>query len=86
MFIYAPNGVVSGVCMSDPGNGLVVLRGCNGSDWQRWIAAPVGPSGFHAWTNRATYRILQSGAMGSQLVTVTPGMTSSGKGQWTFST
>jgi len=86
MFIYAPNGVVSGVCMSDPGNGLVVLRGCNGSDWQRWIAAPVGPSGFHTWTNRATYRILQSGAMGSQLVTVTPGMTSSGKGQWTFST
>ena len=85
MFFWAPTGVNLNLCMADPGNGRVVLRQCNGSDWQRWIAAPVGSTGFFTWTNRATHRILQSGAKGSQLVTVTPSATTSGNQEWKFS-
>ena len=85
MFFFAPNGVLSGMCMSDPGDGHVRLRGCNGSNWQRWIAAPVGSAGFFTWTNRATHRILQSGAKGAQLVTVAPSSGVSGNQMWKFS-
>lgn len=85
MFFWAPTGVNVNLCMADPGNGHVVLRVCNGSDWQRWIATPVGSAGFFTWTNRATHRILQSGAKGSQLVTVAPSATTSGNQQWKFS-
>jgi hypothetical protein len=66
MFVFAPGGVVSNMCASDPGNSHVVLRTCNGSNWQRWIPS----SGtIHSWTNRATHRILTGGAVGEQLVT-----------------
>jgi hypothetical protein len=85
MFFWAPTGVNLNLCVADPGNGHVVLRVCNGSNWQRWIAAPVGSTGFFTWTNRATHRILQSGAKGSQLVTVTPSATTSGNQEWKFS-
>lgn len=85
MFFFAPNGVITGMCMSDPGDGHVVLRGCNGSNWQRWIATQVGSTGYFTWRNRATGRILQSGAKGAQLVTVTPTATTSGNQQWKFS-
>jgi hypothetical protein len=71
MFVYAPFGFIVSMCAADPGNVRVVLRECNGSNWQRWIAAPVGSTGFFTWRNRATNRILQSGAKGAQLVTVT---------------
>ena len=84
MWIYAPNGVISNMCASDPGNGLVVLRGCNGSDWQRWISTPTSVAGFQTWTNRATHRILQSGALGAQLVTVTPPTTPTSSQAWKF--
>src|SRR6185295_4990640 len=53
--------------VTNPGNGHVVLRQCNGSDWQRWIATQVGTTSFFTWKNRATHRILQSGARGAQL-------------------
>ncbi len=85
MFFFAPNGVITNMCMSDPGDGHVRLRVCNGSNWQRWIAAEVGSSGYYTWTNRATHRILQSGAPGAQLVTVTPSATVSGNQRWKFS-
>jgi hypothetical protein len=85
MWIYAPNGVISNMCAADPGDNLVVLRPCNGSNWQRWDATPVsGQAGFQTWTNRATHKILQSGAKGAQLITVTPAMSSSGNQQWRF--
>ena len=45
MFFWAPTGVNLNLCVADPGNGHVVLRVCNGSNWQRWIAAPVGSTG-----------------------------------------
>ena len=85
MFFWAPTGINLDLCMADPGDGHVVLRQCNGSDWQRWIAAPVASTGFFTWTNRATHRILQSGAKGSQLVTVAPSATTSGNQEWKFS-
>jgi hypothetical protein len=85
MWIFAPNGIISNMCAADPGNNLVVLRACNGSNWQRWIATPVsGQAGFFTWTNRATHKILQSGARGAQLITVTPPTTPSGNQQWRF--
>lgn len=84
MFFFAPNGVISNMCMSDPGDGHVRLRVCNGSNWQRWIATAVPGGSFFTWTNRATGRILQSGPPGAQLVTVTPGTAISGNQQWQF--
>lgn len=85
MFIFAPNGIISNMCAADPGDSLVVLRPCNGSNWQRWIPTAVsGQAGFFTWTNRATHKILQSGSKGSQLITVTPPTTPSGNQQWRF--
>ncbi len=85
MFVFAPGGVITGMCAADPGDGRVVLRGCNGSNWQRWIAAQVGSTGYSTWTNRATHRILRSGGRGGQLVTVTPSAMIAGTQQWKFS-
>jgi hypothetical protein len=82
MFVFAPNGVISNMCAADPGDSRVVLRRCNGSSWQRWIPTEIGSTGFFTWMNRATHRILQSGAMGSQLVTVPPPTKTSGNQQW----
>jgi hypothetical protein len=85
MFFFAPYGVNTNMCMSDPGDGHVRLRTCNGSNWQRWIATQVGSTGYYTWTNRATGRILQSGAKGAQLVTVSQTATVSGNQEWKFS-
>jgi len=85
MFFFAPNGVISNMCMSDPGDGHVRLRTCNGSNWQRWIATRVGSSSFFTWRNRATNRIVQSGAKGAQLTTVNQSAMISGNQQWKFS-
>jgi hypothetical protein len=41
-------------------------------------------SRFQTWTNRATLKILQSGAKGAQLITVTRPATPSGNQQWRF--
>ena len=82
MFFFAPRGVISGMCMSDPGNGRVVLRGCNGSNWQRWILTDVPGTGYGTWTNRATHRILQAGPLGAQLVTVPSPATTTGAQRW----
>jgi hypothetical protein len=85
MWIFAPGGVISNMCAADPGDNHVVLRACNGSNFQRWIATPVsGQAGFQTWTNRATLKILQSGAKGAQLITVTRPATPSGNQQWRF--
>jgi hypothetical protein len=85
MWIFAPNGIPSNMCAADPGDNLVVLRTCNGSNWQRWDATSVpGQAGFQTWTNRATHKILQSGVKGAQLITVSPPSTPSGNQQWRF--
>jgi hypothetical protein len=84
MFMFAPGGILSNMCAADPGNGKVVLRPCNGSDWQRWVATEVGNTGYSTWANLATNRILQAGAKGAQLVTVASPTTPLGTQQWTF--
>lgn len=85
MFAFAPGGAISDWCMSDPGNGQVVERQCNGSNWQRWIATQVGSSGFFTWTNRATHHILSAGTKGAQLTTIAAPATVPGTSQWKFS-
>lgn len=86
MFFFAPGGVLSGMCMSDPGTGHVVLRGCNGSNWQRWIRTEVPGTGGHSWINRATHGILSAAPPGAQLVTVSPPSTPpTGPQLWHFS-
>jgi hypothetical protein len=72
MFMYAPGGAISGMCVADPGDGHVVLRTCNGGNWQRWIPAEISSSGYYTWTNRATHQILTANGKGGQLMTVTP--------------
>jgi hypothetical protein len=86
MFVFAPRGVISNMCASDPGDGRVVLRGCNGSNWQRWISSadPEVP-GFQRWTDAATQRILASGAKGAQMVTVAPPNKTAPNQIWKFS-
>lgn len=86
MWVFAPNGVISNMCASDPGNNLVVLRQCNGSNWQRWISTPdPDMAGFQRWTNRATHKILQSGGKGAQLTTVAPPNKAAPNQVWKFS-
>lgn len=87
MFIWAPGGMPTDWCMADPGNGRVVLRGCNGGSWQRWIASTVAISpGYYTWANRATHRILQANGHGGQLTTGTaPAAVPTGSQQWKFS-
>jgi hypothetical protein len=84
MFFWAPTGVNVDLCAADPGNGRVVLRVCNGSNFQRWVATQVGSSAFFTWTNRATHRILAAGARGAQLTTVAPPTAPLGTQQWQF--
>ena len=40
MWIFAPNGVISNMCAADPGDNHIVLRACNGSNFQRWVCEP----------------------------------------------
>jgi len=84
MFQFAPGGVFTGWCMSDPGNGLVVERACNGSNWQRWIPTASAVSGYYTWTNRATHRILSASVKGVQLTTTSAAPT--GTSEWKFTT
>jgi hypothetical protein len=37
-FVYTPNGHWSNLCVADPGTNKLVLRTCNGLQWQRFIA------------------------------------------------
>ena len=75
---FAPNGVASALCMSDPGGGVsgasrdgLILRTCNGSAFQQFTFTQVGTSGNDAqWTNVATHRVVQPEGTGNQMVTV----------------
>lgn len=85
MFVFAPRGIISGMCAADPGTNKVVLRPCNGSNFQRWVATSTDYTGFYTWTNRATHKILQSNGKGGQLTTVTRPAKFPGNQQWAFS-
>jgi hypothetical protein len=66
-FEYAPNGVASNLCISEPAVGAgLVLRVCNGSKWQQFTASPV--TGGFTWTNSATKDVVTTtGKSGGQL-------------------
>ena len=85
MFFWAPTGVNLDLCVADPGDGKVVLRQCNGSNFQRWVATQVGSTGFFTWTNRATHRILSASVKGAQLTTVPAPATPAATQEWKFS-
>lgn len=40
-FVYSPGGKWSNLCVADPGTHVLVLRPCNGLQWQRFIVAPA---------------------------------------------
>jgi len=48
------------------------------------IYGPQAQAGFQTWTNLATHKILQSGARGGQLITVTRPATPAPSEQWRF--
>jgi hypothetical protein len=50
MFIDAPPGRISNLCISEPDHGAaLVLRGCNGSAWQVFTAKQVDGTSFYGW-------------------------------------
>jgi hypothetical protein len=86
MFQYAPGGVFSGMCLSDPGNLKIVLRPCNGSNFQRWTAVAVStPPGDYAWYNRANNLYLTTHGKGGQLTDAAPAAPPSAAQEWKFS-
>ncbi len=83
IFEYAPNGIASNLCVSQPlPNAGLVLRVCNGSPWQRFVAK-AAPSGF-TWTNVATGRVVTSGGRGVQLRGVPAPATPGPNQEWDF--
>ena len=87
MFDFTPSGYTApDLCVSDPGNGKVVLRPCSGSNWQRWVASEVGTSGYYEWVNRATHRMLIATKLGAQLTTIAVQTVPGGNGEWKFTT
>ena len=69
-FEYAPNGVATGLCVSDPGfdaagTGLkdgLVLRGANNGPWQQWYQLANG-----TLKNAATSLVISPNGTGAQL-------------------
>jgi hypothetical protein len=73
-FQYDPNGVPSGLCISDPGlsaDNPLVLRGCNASKFQLFTTTytPDGSNGF-VWVNYATNNWVKDEGARNQLLGV----------------
>jgi hypothetical protein len=90
--IYTPRGAWTGLCASDPGGGYpadpagangIVLRGCNGSNFQRWtFTGSFGESNPAVFTNAASGLVLTDEGYGGQLVDTTA-VASDPAQQWT---
>lgn len=65
---YAPRGVASGLCVSDPGTHLLVLRGCNTSNYQLFRAGHVNSVGTQL-VNVAFNRAVTTNGTRNQLST-----------------
>ena len=78
-FEYAPNGVRSGLCLSDPGPGfgavdLIVLRVCNNSSYQTWLPyQDPSNTSYYSWRNLASHQFITSGGLRAQLTDVKDG-------------
>jgi hypothetical protein len=64
---YAPDGTGTGLCVSNPGDGFLVLRGCNGSVWQQFSAVTV--SGTPYLVSAVNGQVVNPDGKGGQLRT-----------------
>ena len=66
-FQYAPEGTGTGLCVSNPGSGFLVLRGCNSSIWQQFSAVTV--SGHPYVVSAVNGQVVNPDGKGAQLRT-----------------
>ncbi len=92
MFIFAPNGQITNMCIANPAGGYagnpggpygLILRSCNGSVFQRFAQRTVGP-GSVVLTSLADGRIIQSNGQGASLTVVPLPATLTGNDVWSF--
>jgi len=92
MFIFAPNGKISNMCIANPSGGFsgnpggpfgLILRACNGSVFQRFAERSVTP-GVFVLTSLADNRIIQSNGQGASLTAVPLPATLTGADVWSF--
>ena len=93
MFIFAPNGEITNMCIANPAGGYfrdpggpfgLVLRPCNGSVFQRFTRRYVGRDTL-ILTSLADNRIIQSNGEGASLTVVRVPALLSGNDLWSFS-
>ena len=85
MFIYAPDGRISNLCISEPFQGAqLVLRWCNGSKWQIFTAEQVGDTSAYEWVNQATGDVVSANGIRSPLTGISPPSTPGPGVEWTF--
>lgn len=78
VFEYAPNGVASNLCISEPSKGAgLVLRTCNGSKWQRFTANTVTKGTdttpeTDTWVNTATNDVVTANGPAKQITGAVP--------------
>jgi hypothetical protein len=92
MFIFAPGGQITHMCIANPAGGYagnpggpygLILRGCNGSVFQRFAERTTGQGGL-VLTSLADGRIIQSNGQGASLTAVPVPATLTGNDVWSF--
>lgn len=85
MFIYAPDGYISNLCVSEPfQDAPLVLRWCNGSKWQIFTAEQVGDTASYEWVNEATGDVVSADGIRSPLTGIKQPSTPGPGVEWTF--
>jgi len=85
---WAPSGKPSGLCISEPNVDVktdLVLRKCNGSNFQIWDFVDLGTDGFNVWENLASGFAMSdpsSGPAGTQLKSRTIGAGTAENERW----
>jgi hypothetical protein len=92
MFIFAPDGRNSNMCIANPAGGYagnpggpfgLILRPCNGSVFQRFAERSVAP-GIFVLTSLADGRIIQGNGQGASLTAVPLPANLTGANVWSF--
>jgi hypothetical protein len=84
IFEYAPGGVASNLCVSEPSQAAgLVLRPCSGSEWQQFTAVPSEGSSSFTWKNGATGDLVGATGLRGQLTGAKP-VTLTQSFEWTF--
>lgn len=92
MFIFAPNGKITNMCISNPSGGYsgnpggpfgLILRPCNGSVYQRWNERSVGTA-TNVLASLADGRIISSNGQGASLTAVPVPATLTTADVWSF--